>query len=231
LRPTVALERRVYREARAIVTQSRWAADSLATYGIPARTIEVIPFGIPVGPALEPRRDGGPPRLLFVGSAMDRKGGWRLLDLWRRHLADRSRLVLVTLEPVPAEHGLEVRNDIRPGDGQIDELLRTVDVFVMPSEIDSFGYALLEAMAGGLPVVAPRQAAVPEIVDDSRSGLLVPTGDDQALCDAIGVLVGDEGARREMGDAGRRRVQEHFDANVTTAALVEVLRSVARSGR
>jgi alpha-maltose-1-phosphate synthase len=227
LRPAVALERRVYRHARAIVTQSRWAADSLAAYGIAPSTVEVIPLGIPVGPALEPRRDGGPPRLLFIGAAMERKGGWRLLELWRRHLADRSRLVMVTMEPLAPERGLEVHNDIRPGDGQLDELLRTIDIFVMPSEIDSFGYALLEAMAGGLPVVAPRQAAVPEIVEDGRSGVLVPTGDDRALCAAIDALIVDERARLEMGAAGRKRVQDVFDSAKTTSALLEVLRSAA----
>ncbi len=227
LRPVAALEGRVYRSARAIVTHSRWAADSVLTYGIDPAMIEVIPFGIRVGPLPEQRRDGGTPRIVFIGTTMARKGGWRLLELWRRHLADRSRLVLVTLEPVPPEPGLVVRNDIRPGDGQLDELLGSVDIFAMPGEMDAFGYALLEAMAAGLPVVAPRQAAVPEIVDDGGSGLLIPTGDDSALCDALSTLVGDATARHEMGRAGRQRVQDRFDAVRTTAALVEVLRSVA----
>lgn len=226
LRPAAALERRVYRSARAIVTHSNWAADSVLTYGIDPSAIEVIPFGIPVGPLPEQRRDGGTPRILFVGATMARKGGWRLLELWRRHLADRSRLVLVTLEPVPPEPGLVVRNDVRPGDGQLDELLGTVDIFAMPGEIDAFGYALLEAMVAGLPVVAPRQAAVPEIVEDGESGLLVPTGDDRAFCAALSTLVTDAAVRRDMGRAGRQRVQDRFDAARTTAALVEVLRSV-----
>jgi glycosyltransferase involved in cell wall biosynthesis len=227
MRPTLALEQRVYRSVRSIVTHSRWAADSVLTYGVDPKAIEVIPFGIPLGPVPAPRRDGGTPRILFIGATMARKGGWRLLEMWRRHLADRSRLVLVTREAVPLAPGLEVRGDIRPGDGRLDELLGTVDIFAMPGEIDAFGYALLEAMAAGLPVVAPRQAAVPEIVDDGQSGLLVPIGDDVAFCEALSRLISDASAREEMGRAGRARVRDRFEAAITTAALVDVLRAVA----
>lgn len=225
-RPVMALERRVYERAHAIVTHSAWAADSVATYGIDRSSIHVIPFGIPIGPVPADRRDDGLPRILFVGTTMARKGGWRLVDIWRRHLADRSRLVLVTKDPVAPEPGLEVRDDIRPGDGQLDQLLGTVDVFAMPGEIDAFGYALLEAMAGGVPVVAARQAAVPEIVTHGESGLLVPPGDDAAFAAALATLVADAGLRTELGAAGRQRVCGHFDAARTTADLIEVLRSV-----
>jgi glycosyltransferase involved in cell wall biosynthesis len=226
LRPLVALERRIYRSAGAIVTHSRWAADSVASYGIDPAAIQVIPFGIAVGPLTEGRRDGGTPRIVFVGNTLRRKGGWRLVDLWRRHLADRSRLVLVTREPVPPEPGLEVRNDIRPGDGQLDALLSSVDVFALPSMVDSSPFAVLEAMAAALPVVAYGQGGIPEMVDDGRSGLLVPAGDEDALVAALSTLVADGSARQEMGRAGRRLVEDHFDVDLTTAALVEVLRSV-----
>src|SRR5436853_310721 len=84
---------------RRLVAQSAWAAASLRDdYGVPADRITVIPFGITVPDVAprEPNDDGDLPRLTFIGRSMDRKGGWRLLDLWRRHLRDRSRLTLVT---------------------------------------------------------------------------------------------------------------------------------------
>jgi starch synthase len=226
---TVHFERKVYGAARRIVTHSKWAADSVMTYGVKSSAIEVIPFGIalPAGPAVDDdARREGVPVIAFIGSSMDRKGGWQLLRLWRESFADRSRLVLVTRDAVPPEPGLEVRNDINPGDGQIGEVLRAASMFVFPSDIDAFGYAVLEAMGWHLPVVALDQGALPELVEDGTTGILVPPGDDSAFVDAIKRLLDDPQARGDMGQAGFDRLRERFDARVTTAALVDVLLSL-----
>ena len=125
---------------------------------------------------------------------------------------------------MPPEPGLEVLNDIRPGDGRVDQLLAGTDVFAFPTELDTFGYAAIEAMAAEVPVVSTRTAGVPEVVEDGVTGLLVDVGDDQGLVAALDRLLADVDLRRRMGAAGRARVLERFDADVTTAALVEVLR-------
>lgn len=220
-------ERRVYAQARCIVAHSRWAADSALGYGIPGARVEVIPFGIAIPPPPAARRDGGLPRIVFVGTSMERKGGWRLLRLWQRFLRERARLTLVTLEPVPETPGVEVRNDVRPGDGKLEEILASADIFAFPGEIDAFGYAILEAMAAGLPVVAPRVAAVPEIVVDGLTGLVVPPGDDEAFVEALGRLAADPVGRQGMGLAGRERVVASFDAATTTRQLVDLVRDVS----
>lgn len=232
LRPTMALERRVYQAATAVVAQSTWAAGSLIEdYEVDAAKIHVIPFGITVPPPPTPRQDEPDrPVITFVGRSMERKGGWRLLELWRRHLRERSRLVLVTLEPVPPEAGLTVRNDIRPGDGRLGDVLAETDVFAFPTELDTFGYAAIEAMAAGCAVVASATAALPEVVADGETGLLVPVGDDAALRAALEQLLDDPARRRRMGAAGRARVESRFSAAVTTEALLDVLRGVAAGG-
>lgn len=224
---TVPFERRVYAEARRLVAHSTWAADSIANYGVARAKIEVIPFGIAVCEELQRAPRNGPPRILFVGRSMERKGGWRLLRTWQSRLAATSRLTLVTLEPVAAPAGVEVRNDVRPGDGKLERILAESDVFALPTELDTFGYAILEAMAAGLPVVAPRRAAIPELVDDGVTGLLFPPDDDEAFARALETLVTDGEARRQLGDAGRRRVEERFDAQRTTAQLIDVIRDVS----
>jgi glycosyltransferase involved in cell wall biosynthesis len=226
---TVLFERRVYGAARQIVTHSKWAADSVMSYGVPAAAIEVIPFGIELPAGAETARhvESDVPAIVFIGSSMERKGGWRLLRLWRESLADRSRLVLVTRDHVPSEPGLDVRSDIRPGDGLVEGVLRSGALFVFPSEIDAFGYAVLEAMAARLPVVAVGQGALPELVDDGVTGLLVPPGDDAALTKAISAMLDDPTARHEMGEAGFQRLCDRFDARVTTAALVNTLLALA----
>lgn len=229
LRPTKALEARVYAAARAVVTHSAWAADSVATYGIDRSKIHVVPFGIEVHDIPDaPLHD--PPRITFVGATMARKGGWRLVELFRRHWADRARLTLVTRDEVPPMPGVEVLGDIVPGDPRLRTILASSTVLAFPTEIDAFGYAPIEAMAMGTAVVATDRAALPEIVDDGRTGLLVPPGDDDALRRAIEALLDDPDRARELGAAGRARALERFDARVTTSALVQLLHGAAARG-
>jgi alpha-maltose-1-phosphate synthase len=220
--PTKYLERRVYEAATLVIAKSEWAAASLRGYGVEADRLRIVPFGVHVPDGIS---SGSPdlPRLLFVGRSMDRKGGWLVLDAWRNQFRDRATLTLVTEEPVPEEPGLEVRRDIRPGDGRLHELLLQTDLLVFPTRLDTFGYAALEAMAAGVPVVAFRTAAMPEIVDDGVTGVLADPGDDDALSAAIGRLLGDPASRQAMGAAARRRVLDRFDARTTTAAFVEIL--------
>lgn len=225
---TKLFERRVYEAADLVVSKSEWAAQSLVDdYGLPGERIRIVPFGvhIPDANGLAPATGicAEPPSITFVGAQMDRKGGWRLLDLWRRRLRDRATLTLVTADDVPSEPGLKVLNDIRPGDGRIWDVLRSSAIFAFPSEIDQFPNAVLEAMAAGIPVVAFRTAAIPEMVTDGLAGLLVDPGDYESLAAALERLLDSEELRSQMGAAARSRALERFDARRTTSQLVAVL--------
>ena len=79
-----------------------------------------------------------------------------------------------------------------------------------PGEQEGFSNAILEAMAAGLPVVASRAGGNPEAVVDGETGLLFPHGDADALARAILSLLRDPARAGAMGEAGRRRVAEHF---------------------
>lgn len=81
------------------------------------------------------------------------------------------------------------------------------DVFCLPTVQEGFGLVFAEAMAAGLPVVACRAAAVPEIVEDRRTGLLVPPRSPDELTMAMETLLTDPRLRAELGEAGRRRVE------------------------
>ena len=85
------------------------------------------------------------------------------------------------------------------------------DAFTFPSVWEEpFGIPLIEAMSVGLPVVGTRGGAMPEIVEDGVTGILVPRGDAEALHRAFARLAGDAGLRRRMGEAGRKRVLARF---------------------
>ncbi|GAC1587852.1 MAG: glycosyltransferase family 4 protein [Acidimicrobiales bacterium] len=230
IRATRVFEDRVYRAASFVVAQSEWAAASLRDdYGVEEDRLRVIPFGIVV-PDLPPAQPSDAVRITFIGRSMERKGGWRLLDLWRRHLRHEAILTLITLDAVAPEPGLEVITDMRPGDGRLAEILRGTTVLAAPTEVDTFGYAAMEAMAAEVPVVSTRTAAIPEVVEDGVTGALVEQGDDANLLTALRFFLNDPARNRRFGEAGRRRVLERFDARLTTAALVAVLREAHTQG-
>jgi glycosyltransferase involved in cell wall biosynthesis len=84
---------------------------------------------------------------------------------------------------------------------------RRADVFCLPSRQEAFGIVFLEAMAAGLPIVAARAAAVPEVVPDGVCGILVPAGRPDELAHALNHLLSSAEERRRMGEAGRRHAQ------------------------
>lgn len=87
---------------------------------------------------------------------------------------------------------------------------------------EPFGQVVIEGMAAGKPVVATDGGALPEIVDDGRTGLLVPMGDAPAMAAAICRLLEDPARAREIGEAGRRRVRECFTISETARKMQAV---------
>jgi N-acetyl-alpha-D-glucosaminyl L-malate synthase BshA len=92
----------------------------------------------------------------------------------------------------------------------IEEVLVGADLFLLPSESESFGLAALEALACEVPVVATTAGGIPEVVVDGECGFLRPVGDVEGMAEAALRLLGDEPLRRAFGEAGRRRAVEHF---------------------
>ena len=135
-------------------------------------------------------RDQRPP-LTIAGSS----GHPRRPDHLQR-LAERAdvRLQLVTTAGSQATGS----------DRDLVSLYQASELFVFGAHQECFGLVLLEAMACGLPVVAVGEGAVPEVVDDGRTGLVVPR-DEAAFARAIASLLGDADSRNAMGEAARRR--------------------------
>ena len=99
--------------------------------------------------------------------------------------------------------------------GWINDLSTVIprwDVFVMPSLEEGFPIAALDAMAAGLPVLATSVGGVPELIEDGKTGWLVPPRDVEALAARLRVLLGDSELRANMGAAGFTRVQNNFSA-------------------
>src|SRR5207237_5161057 len=94
--------------------------------------------------------------------------------------------------------------------------LREADLFVLPSRSEAFPNALLEAMAAGLPIVASAVGGIPEMIDDARTGFLIPPRHPAALADRLCLLMADRGLSARLGAAARAEVhaRSSFDRMV-----------------
>jgi N-acetyl-alpha-D-glucosaminyl L-malate synthase BshA len=90
------------------------------------------------------------------------------------------------------------------------EILQASDVFLLPSESESFGLAALEALSCGVPVVASHVGGLPEVVTDGEVGYLAPVGDVATMADRVLRLLGDRTLHRRLSDAARARAVAHY---------------------
>ncbi len=206
----LAMERDVYQAAAFLFPRSEWLRRSfIDDYGCdPARVIRV---GGGANLALNERagRRYDQQVALFVGLQFERKGGNILLKAWERvrRKLPNARLQLVGEAPRgPVPPGVEVH-------GRIDDRTKLAtmygeaSVFVMPSLFEPWGHVYYEAFAAGLPAIGTRCCAMPEIIDDGVTGLLVPPADDNALAEALIALLSDPARCATMGTLARDRVR------------------------
>lgn len=92
----------------------------------------------------------------------------------------------------------------------LPEYYSNADLFVLPSRRESFGLVLAEAMAAGLPVVSTNIGAIPEVVVDGKTGILVPPDEPKIFANAVNSLLSDSQRREVMGMKGRERVKKYF---------------------
>ena len=198
--------------------------------------LDAFPFQ-PPGEAREPAR------ILAVGRLVPKKGFETLLYACRR-LRERMLLTCEIIGDGPLQ--LDLKNLARqlgldeavcftggvPYKAMPDAYRRS-DVLAMPSVIapdgdrDGLPNVVTEAMASGLPVVGSRLGGIPEAVEDARTGLLFPPGNDAALADALHLMLTDAALRAECAGAARAVVEDRFDASKNTAQVLAALKSAA----
>lgn len=108
----------------------------------------------------------------------------------------------------------------------VERFMAVADVFLLPSEEESFGLVALEAMSCGVPVVASRAGGLPEVVVEGESGHLCPVGHTEAMAEAVLGILADPARRAEMGRAARERAVRHFRPEHILPRYLEVYQSV-----
>jgi len=112
----------------------------------------------------------------------------------------------------------------------VSDILSLCDIFVLPSLSEGMPLALLEAMAAGVPAVATRVGGVTEVLEDGKSGFLVPPGDSQALARGIISLLEDRSLARRIGNSAREVVASRFSLNVMVEAYRGIYAKLIRGG-
>lgn len=235
----VAGEAREHSLADLVVVASLFSKRTLLENGVPEAKIRVLPYGvgdeflhagdarirgkgqraIAAGGDLLPATIDSPHvtrpfKLLYAGYLTKRKGVGLLMEAWKgMGKGDRGegmaelRLVGGGERPQPLPRGV-----VCLGQTSRDVLLREMseaDVFVFPSLFEGFALVILEAMAAGLPVITTPNTAGPDLIEDGKDGLIVPSGDVGALRQAMESLLNDPEHVQAMGRAAHEKAKAY----------------------
>jgi glycogen synthase len=207
-----------------VVALTPGEARRLARTGVEPGRIRVIPNGVDLSEFADGRaRSGDPdePVILSVGRVYpEQKGLDTLVEAFAQLVATMpARLRIVGedwggqafLSQLARERGVGDRVTFvgRLPRAQLRAEYAQARLFVLASHFDAFPFVVLEAMAASLPVIATRVGAIPEILEDGRTGQIVPPGEPTALAEAMAVLLQDPERAARLGTAGRRRAEEY----------------------
>ncbi|MDF1582284.1 MAG: TIGR03088 family PEP-CTERM/XrtA system glycosyltransferase [Methyloprofundus sp.] len=119
-----------------------------------------------------------------------------------------------------------------PGEREdIADIMRSLDIFVLPSQAEGISNTILEAMATGLPVIATAVGGNSELVMPSETGLLVPPSDPEAMSEAMLSLLIDKDKRQKLSENSYQRVLDHFSIQAMVTKYTEVYDSLGLKGK
>lgn len=245
-----AVGRFVGRRSAAFIAISAAVAGYLTgpDLGVPAERVRTIPYGIDLQPydAVDPARVqalrdswGVGADTLVIGTAarlVPQKALHILLGAFAQFRAagtPAARLVIVGAGPLEGElraqaEALGLHDVVWAGfQTDIPAVMAAFDVFALTSAFEGFGLVLLEAMAAGRPVAASAISAIPEVVADGETGVLVPPGDVAGFAAAFATLA-DPVRRERFGAAGRARARERFTLEVMVDRTLAVYQAALR---
>jgi glycosyltransferase involved in cell wall biosynthesis len=239
LGPFRYVDRAFMKRVRRLIAISDSVREFLVRAGLPDEKLLTIHYGLdelPSAPSeITPEQAGIPaesPLVLAIGRLIEQKDHATLLRAFAR-VHDRvpsARLAILGWGVLERQTRDLVQKlgladvVVLPGRVEPRGWLQRADVFAHSSRWEGFGIVLLEAMLAGLPVVATRVSAVPEIVADGQTGVLVEVGDSAAVAAALTDLLDDPARRDALGNAGLARARAEFSVARMTRRTIDVYR-------
>jgi glycosyltransferase involved in cell wall biosynthesis len=233
----IHLQRLAYRCATKVVANSPAARQTLEGEGLAPASIAVIPNGVDLAafPARKPA--GRVRRFITVANLRAEKNHETLFaaaaallrvypDLEFQIAGDGPRRR--ELEQLARDRGLS-RVTFLGHREDVAALLASADAFVLPSRSEAFPNGAIEAMAAGLPVVASAVGGLLDLIQDGRTGLLVPVGDPEALGAALRSLIESPQRAAAIGRAARAEVQQRYSFDRMVSSFEQLYLSELRA--
>ncbi|MEM8705572.1 MAG: glycosyltransferase family 4 protein [Actinomycetota bacterium] len=232
-------ERRILRAATRISAWSGWARQGFVDAGADDHRVSVISPGIDLdqwspGDGEPPRATDERIRIVFVGGDFGRKGGDDLLAWFRSSDDPRYELHLVTPHDVPPTDGVTVHR-LSETDPEMQELIRSAHVSVLPSRAECFGIASLEALACGTPVIQTSVGGAADIIRPGVNGALIAPSSPAEIGSAVDDLLADPGRYDAMRIQAREDAEARFsvkgNVDATVALILEAIEAHAAEQR
>ena len=225
-----------------ILAHSVFQKDLYSAIGIPAERIRIVPHCLDMNrinqTGNQPSENSFPSdetSVLFAGYLEPWKGVNELLAaaesaavearLVVRFVGQGSLVTTVREASQKPRMGPNLRIELLPwtSPSKLFDLMRKADILAIPSHVELFGMAALEAMALGKPVIATRYGGIAEVIRHGQDGLLVNPFDRREFAEALIRLAQDGALRRRLGTNGRERVRDRYDAPAVAPQFVRAV--------
>jgi len=224
---------------RVVAVSKTSAEDAIRAFKLRQDRVRIVHNGIDTGIFRRPDHVVKEPNsMVIVGKTEDKKKGVHLLLKAVQLLKDDVDVKVSVVGKQDPDDGyrrklvqeLGIGDRVtftgRLGTDELAKLYSSAEIAVTASLYEGFGLPAAEAMACGTPVIATRAGALPEIVGEHGTGILVPPADPPALAAAIKRLLADKQLRQRMGDAARKRIEESFSWEGAARKTLEVYQEV-----
>jgi len=211
----------IYSRYSKIICISRQVQSSLVKWMPEAKEkTEVIPNGIPIHSTFIAEQLIKKYDILFVGRLIRQKGIRFLLEavnIFQNKYKKCIRVAIVGGGPLEKElkkmcEKLNINDSVifLGFQRDIDQIMKSSKVFVLPSRCEGFGIVLLEAMKNKLPIIATNVGGIPEIITNGHEGILVPKESPKILADSINRILEDSELRDQFIQNAYKKVQDHY---------------------
>ena len=233
--------------AKKIIVFSKFAHKLHKDLGVPKEKLEVIYAGLPHSYSSsegayatesrskkESSRQARTINILFVGTWFERKGGALLIEAFKILSEKYSNIRLTIVGQVPKNFKVQNKKlkvyDFVPRERLMREFFPRADIFVLaPPKVEGFGFSVLEAISFGIPVVVSNVCALPELVENGKTGFVVKPGSVNDLVEKLEILIKDQTLREKMGDAARKRFLEKFSIEKSNSGLLKIYNNALKS--
>lgn len=212
--------------AKKLIVWSKYAKKIHLQLGGDPKKIIVIPPGIAKLPGKKIKTKSF--NIVFVGTWFERKGGPMLLEAYKilKEKHPQVKLYLVGQVPKTTKLFKDVwHKDYVPRDELVKKIFPRADVLVLvPPVAEGYGLVVLEAASLGIPAIVTNIWALPEIVEDEKTGFVIPPGDRMVLVNRLEKLINSKALAEKMGESAKKRFLENFEISQTNKKLLEVYR-------